>query len=85
MNPPANGGDAASILGQEDHLKKVMTTPSGILSVENLTDRGAWQATVHGVTKSGYNLVTKQQQTFYSCRLSLTIFTDMTKYKEKAK
>ena len=28
----------------------------------NLMDRGAWQATVHGVAKSGHNLMTKQQQ-----------------------
>ena len=25
-------------------------------------DRGAWQATVHGVTRVGYDLVTQQQQ-----------------------
>ena len=52
MNPLASGGDAASVLGQEDPLKKVMATHSSILSVENVMDRGAWQATVHGVTKS---------------------------------
>ena len=49
MNPPASG-DAASILGQEDPLKKVMATHSSILSMENLMDRGAWQATVHLTT-----------------------------------
>ena len=28
----------------------------------NLMDRGAWQATIHGVAKrAGYDLVTKQQ------------------------
>ena len=27
--------------------------------LENPMDRGAWQATVHGVTRVGYNLVTK--------------------------
>ena len=40
-------------LGQEDALEKEMAT-----CLENPTDRGAWQATVHGVAKSQ----TKQQQ-----------------------
>ena len=39
-------------LGQEDPLEKEMTTHSHILAWENPTDRGAWWATVHGVTKS---------------------------------
>ena len=38
-------------LGQEDPLEKEMTTHSHILAWENPTDRGAWWATVHGVTK----------------------------------
>ena len=25
-------------------------------------DRGAWQATVHGIAKLGYNLVTKERE-----------------------
>ena len=29
-----------------------MATHSGILAGENLMDRGAWQAIVHGVAKS---------------------------------
>ena len=29
-------------------------------------DRGAWQATVHGVTKVGHNLATKQPPQFSS-------------------
>ena len=37
-------------LSQEDPLEKEMATHSGIL--ENPKDRGAWQATVHGVAKS---------------------------------
>ena len=48
-------------LGQEDPLEKEMATPRegngnflpGKFScLENSMDRGAWQATVHGVTKS---------------------------------
>ena len=31
----------------------------------NPRDRGTWQATVHGVTRVGNNLATKQQQQIY--------------------
>ena len=43
-------------LGQEDPLEKEMATHSITLAVGpmgNLMDRGAWQASIHGVTKSG--------------------------------
>ena len=36
-----------------------MATHSSILAWR---PPGAWQATVHGVTKSGHNLVTEEQQ-----------------------
>ena len=39
-------------LGQEDSLGKGMATHSNILGQENSMDRGTWQATFHGVTKS---------------------------------
>ena len=39
-------------LGQEDSLEKGMATHSSILFLQNSMDRGAWWATVHGVTKS---------------------------------
>ena len=41
-------------LGWEDPLEKEMATHSSILATEflNSVDRGAWWATVHGVTKS---------------------------------
>ena len=38
-------------LGQEDPLEEGMATHSNIL-LENSMDRGAWKATVHGLTKS---------------------------------
>ena len=38
-------------LDQEDPLEKGMATHSSILAPENSMDRGAWQATVHGVIK----------------------------------
>ena len=39
-------------LGQEDPLEMGMAAHSGILAWENPMDRGSWQATVQGVTKS---------------------------------
>ena len=38
-------------LGQEDPLEKEMATHSNMLACENLMDRGAWWAIVHGVAK----------------------------------
>ena len=56
-------------LGQEDTLEKKMATHSSILvwkiqysCLENPMDRGAWLATVHGVTKSDMK---EQARTFY--------------------
>ena len=39
-------------LGWEDPLEEEMATHSSILCLENPMDRGAWRATVYGVTKS---------------------------------
>ena len=53
-NLPANAGEETRVLslGQEDPLEKVMATHSSILVYENLMDRGAWWAMVHGFAKS---------------------------------
>ena len=39
-------------LNHEDPLEKETATHSSILAWKNPMDRGGWQATVHGVTKS---------------------------------
>ena len=39
-------------LGQEDPLEKEMAIHPSILAWKNPLDGGAWQATVHGVSKS---------------------------------
>ena len=39
-------------LGREGPLEEEMATPSSILAWRIPTDRGAWQATVHGVAES---------------------------------
>ena len=48
-NLPAMQETQVQSLGQEDPLEKGMTTLS---CLENPMDRGAWQATVHGVAKN---------------------------------
>ena len=50
-------GDPGLILDWEDLLEKEMATHSSILVWR--TDRGAWQATVHGVARVGHDLVIK--------------------------
>ena len=54
-NTPANAvdrRDAGSIPGWEDPLEEGMITHSSMLAWKNPMVRGAWQATVHKVTKS---------------------------------
>ena len=54
-NPPANAGDIkdpGSIPGQEDPLEESTAMHSSVLAWRIPMDRGAWQATVHAVTKS---------------------------------
>ena len=52
---PTTQGTGVQSLGQEDPLEKEMATHSSILAWKNPMDRGAWQATVHGVARVGYN------------------------------
>ena len=41
--------------GQEDSLEKEMGNPLQYSCLENPMDRGAWWATVHGVTRVGHD------------------------------
>ena len=50
-DPPASAEDSRS-LGGEDPLEEGVATHSSILAWRIPMDRGAWQATVHGVTNS---------------------------------
>ena len=50
--PPANTGDAGLIPGSGRSLAGENGNPLQYSSLGNPMDRGAWQATVHGVTKS---------------------------------
>ena len=54
-NPPAGAGDTrdtALILGLGRTLGVGNDSPLQYSCLENYVDRGIWQATVHGVTKS---------------------------------
>ena len=54
-NPPANAGDTGyigSIPGLESSLGEENGNPLQYTCLENPMDRGAWWATVHGVTES---------------------------------
>ena len=51
-NLPAMQDTCVQSLGQEDTLGEGHGYPLQYSCLENPMDRGAWQATVHGVTKS---------------------------------
>jgi len=50
-NPPANVGDARSILGLGRCPAKGNGNPLQYFCLENLMDGRAWRATVHGAAK----------------------------------
>ena len=58
-NLPAVQKTWVRFLGWEDPLEEGMTTHSSILAWRIPMDRGAWQATVHGVTNSQTPRATK--------------------------
>ena len=51
-NPPASGGDIGSIHASGRSPGVGNGTPLQYSCLENFMDRGAWWATVHGVTRS---------------------------------
>ena len=51
-NPPAMQETWVPCLGGEDPLEEGMATHSSILAWRIPMDRGAWRATIHGVTHS---------------------------------
>ena len=51
-NPPAMRESWVPSLGWKDPLEEGMATHSRILAWGMPMDRGAWRATVHGLTKS---------------------------------
>ena len=51
-NPSANAGDVGSIPGSGRSSGEGNGNPLQYSCLANIVDRGAWQAAVHGVTKS---------------------------------
>ena len=51
-NLPANAGDTGSIPGEGKSPGEGNVSPLQYSCLNNRMDRGDWQATVHGVTKS---------------------------------
>ena len=56
-----NEGDPSLFPGPGRSPGKGNGNPFQYSCLENPMDRGAWRATVHGVTRVKHNLVTKQQ------------------------
>ena len=50
-NPPVNAGDMGSISGSRRSPGERNDNPLQYSCLESSMDRGAWQATVHGVAK----------------------------------
>ena len=59
--PPANGGHTGSTPGSGRDPGAGNGKPLQNSCLENSVDAGARQATVHGVTRVGHDLVTEQQ------------------------
>ena len=58
-----NAGDPGSIPGSGRSPGEGNGNPLQYSYLENPTDRGAWQATVHGIARVGHNLATKSTTT----------------------
>ena len=61
----ANAGDAGSISGSGRSPRVGNGNPLQCSSLETSMNRGAWQATVHGVTKSQTRLSTHGLDFYY--------------------
>ena len=61
-NPLVSAGDIGSVFGSEGSPREGNGNPLQYSCLGNPIDRGAWQATVHGVIKEGQDIATKQQQ-----------------------
>ena len=60
-----NAGDPGSIPGLGRSPREGNGNPLQCYCLENPMDRGAWQATVHGVSRVGHNLVIKEREILY--------------------
>ena len=68
-NLPANAGDAGSVSGWGKSSGEGNGYPPQYSCLKNSTDRGAWQAPIHGVARVRHNLVTKPINIMKECVL----------------
>ena len=61
-NLPASAGDKGLIPGSGRFPGEGSSNSVQYSCLGSPIDRGPWWATVHGVTRAGHNLVTKQQK-----------------------
>ena len=61
-----NAGSPGSIPGSGIFARERNGNPLQYSCLENPMDRGAWQVTVHGITKVGHDLMTKPLQYIYT-------------------
>ena len=59
-----NAEDPSSIPGSGRSSRDEKDNPLQYSCLENPMDRGAWRATVHGITRVGHDLATKPQSVF---------------------
>ena len=64
-NPPANAGELSLIPGSGRSHGEGNGYPLQYFCLENSVDRGAWQATVQGVSRINHDLATKQPPPIY--------------------
>ena len=74
-NPPANAGDVGLIPGPGRSPGEGNDNPLQYSCLENSTDRGGWQATIHGAIKSWTRLsdwTTRTTKCTYTGKLTVT-------------
>ena len=77
-NPPANAGDTGSVTGSERSPGRGNDNPLQYYCLEHLMVRGAWWATVHGVTKIWTRLTSQAQHNEHM--LPMVCFVPVTHY-----
>ena len=75
-NPPVKQETSVGSLGWEDPLEEGMAISSSILAWRIPMDRGAWQSTVHGVSKSGTQLSDSTAQRYLAVILKPLVEND---------
>ena len=78
--PACNAGEQGSIPGLGRSSGEGNGNPLQYPHLENLMDTGAWQATVHGITRVGHDLVTKLPLYVYMVYMCIHIKHNMKRY-----